>query len=348
MSFLLDTGTVGTLVSSSQAEQLHLKTEGKEKAYGIGDGAGFMSLARDVPLLVADLALTPETVGVYDFAALDHGLGRRIDGVIGTSVFRHNVVDLDFVGNSVRFFDPRRYSDSGRGTVVHLQIDSEGIPFVNVQISLPGGEFLSARLVVDTGSTEAVSFNRPFVEKHHLLEKLSPHLDTTERGYAGEAKAAVARLESITLGDFVIRKPIAGLSQAQQGATAESSDDGTIGMPLLSRFHIIFNYSREIMIIEPNSRFKDPFEYDMSGLRLVAEGEDFRTIRVADVIPGSPAAGAGIRANDVLTNIDGVPAEKFDLDHLDGYLKQDGRNISLSVQRGLTPLYLRLTLKRLL
>src|SRR5579872_6743147 len=67
LSFLLDTGTVGTLVSTRQAKELQLKTEGKEKTYGIGDGSVFMSLAKDVPLQVADVVLAPETVGVYDF-----------------------------------------------------------------------------------------------------------------------------------------------------------------------------------------------------------------------------------------------------------------------------------------
>jgi hypothetical protein len=307
-----------------------------------------MSLAKDVPLQVADVSLAPETVGVYDFEELEHRLGRRIDGVIGTSIFRHNVVDLDFARNAVRLLDPRRYSDSGRGTVVELQIDNEGIPFINVQVMLPDGESLTARLCVDTGSTEAISFNRPFVEKHHLLERLEPKLETVERGYAGEAKAAVARLESITLGDYVIRKPIAGLSQAQQGATTESSDDGTIGMPLLGRFHIVFNYSRDIMIIEPNSRFEDPFEYDMSGLRLIAEGEDLKTIRVAAVIAGSPAAGVGVQKDDFLTNIDDIPIEDFDLDRLESYLKQDGRNISLTVRRESRSVSVRFALKRFL
>ena len=348
LSFLLDTGTVGTLVSTSQAEHLHLKREGSEKTYGIGDDTVFMSLSKDVPLQVADLVLSPETVGVYDFDDLDHRLGRHIDGVIGTSVFRHNVVDLDFSQNSIRFFDPRRYSDSGRGTVVHLQLDSQGIPFVNVRVTLRGGESLTARLCVDTGSTEAISFNRPFVEKHHLLETLNPQLQTNERGYAGEAKASVARLESVTLGEYVIQKPIVGLSQAQQGATTESSDDGTIGMPLLSRFHIVFNYSRDIMIIEPNSGFEDPFEYDMSGLRLLADGDDLKKILVAGVVSGSPAASAGVRPDDLLTNVDGIPAEDLNLERLDNYLKQDGRDISMTVQRGLAPLYVRFTLKRLL
>jgi C-terminal processing protease CtpA/Prc len=102
------------------------------------------------------------------------------------------------------------------------------------------------------------------------------------------------------------------------------------------------------MILEPNAAFDEPFEYDMSGLQLVAGGDDLKTIRVSAVIPDSPAAVAGVRPNDIITDVDGVTSTAFDLARLDSYFKQEGRNISVTVQRGSTPIYLRFTLKRLL
>lgn len=348
LSFLLDTGTVGTILSRKQAESLHLKVDGKEPAYGIGDGSLSMGVAKEARLEVPGLEASQESVGVYAFDDLDQAIGRRIDGVLGASVFKHNVVELDYLSRTIRFFDPRRYSDSGRGTVVHLKIDSDGIPFVMVRITMPGQDPIEARLCVDTGSTEAISLNRPFVEKHHLLDQLKEQIVSTERGYAGESKSILGRIDSVALAGYTIRNPVAGFSQAEAGAATESGDDGTIGNPLLSRFHIVFNYARDIMIIEPNSRFDDPFEYDMSGLRLIATGDDLKTIRVANVIAGSPAAVAGVRPNDILTDIDGVPSAEFDLEKLESYFKQDGQNIAITVERGSTPLYLRFTLKRLL
>ena len=220
--------------------------------------------------------------------------------------------------------------------------------FVNVKIAMPGHEPIDARLCVDTGGSEAISFNRPFVEKNRLLDQLKERIPSTERGYAGESKSVAGRIESLTLGGYVIHNPIAGFSLAQQGATAESGDDGTIGNALLRRFHIIFNYGRDIMIIEPNAAFDDPFEYDMSGLQLIADGDDLKTIHVSGIIPDSPAALAGVRRNDIITDVDGMPSTAFDLAWLDSYLKQEGRNISVTVQRGATPIYLRFTLKRLL
>jgi hypothetical protein len=279
LSFLLDTGTVGSMVSARQADLLHLKIEGNEQAYGVGDDTVRMRFTRDIPLETLGLVISPETIGVFNFDDLDRQMGRRIDGVIGTSIFKSNVVDLDYLSRTVRFFDPRRYSDSGRGTVVNLKIDRDGIPFVNVKIAMPGREPIDARLCVDTGGTEALSFNRPFVEKHHLLDQLKEQIPSTERGYSGESKSVAGRIESLTLGGYVIHNPIAGFSLAQRGATAETGDDGTIGNALLRRFHIIFNYARDIMILEPNAAFDEPFESDMSGLQLVADGDDLKTIR---------------------------------------------------------------------
>src|SRR5262249_19175069 len=112
LSFLLDTGTVGSIVSSRQAEVLHLKTEGKEKAYGVGDDTVYMSIAKDIALETSGVRTSRETIGVYPFNELDRRMGRRIDGVIGTSIFKDNVVDLDYSSRTISLFDPRRFSDS--------------------------------------------------------------------------------------------------------------------------------------------------------------------------------------------------------------------------------------------
>jgi S1-C subfamily serine protease len=64
-------------------------------------------------------------------------------------------------------------------------------------------------------------------------------------------------------------------------------------------------------------RYGEPFEADASGLGLVAEKPDWKTIRVAAVSPGGPAAEAGLEAGDVLQSIDGkVPPPLYELTKL--------------------------------
>ena len=65
------------------------------------------------------------------------------------------------------------------------------------------------------------------------------------------------------------------------------------------------------MILEKNAAFAQPFEWDMSGALLLAEGADFDAFRVHAVIAGSPAAQAGLVEGDRIAAIDGRAASGF-------------------------------------
>ncbi len=58
---------------------------------------------------------------------------------------------------------------------------------------------------------------------------------------------------------------------------------------------------------QPNASFADRFEYDMSRIRLRADGPDFKILRVSRVVENSPATEAGVREGDVVSAIDGRP-----------------------------------------
>lgn len=55
------------------------------------------------------------------------------------------------------------------------------------------------------------------------------------------------------------------------------------------------------------------FDRAFSGFALRAEGADYRTFRVREVLEESPATDAGIAAGDVIMSIDGTSAELLTL-----------------------------------
>jgi S1-C subfamily serine protease len=102
------------------------------------------------------------------------------------------------------------------------------------------------------------------------------------------------------------------------------------------------------MILEPNPSFSEPFETDMSGLDLVAEGSDLRTFTVNAVEANSPAAEAHLREEDVLVAIDGRPAADFNLDQLTSLFTHEGKEYELTVRRGQEILKVKMKLRRLI
>jgi C-terminal processing protease CtpA/Prc len=107
-----------------------------------------------------------------------------------------------------------------------------------------------------------------------------------------------------------------------------------IGSEVLRRFKVVVDYARRRLILERNSDFEEPSEYDMSGVSFRAYGNDFRTFRVYQVLDDSPAAKAGLRVDDVLAAIDGVPASRLTLEQILQMLKVDGCEYELGIKRG--------------
>ena len=102
------------------------------------------------------------------------------------------------------------------------------------------------------------------------------------------------------------------------------------------------------MILEPNASFADRFEYDMSGIRLRADGADFKTLKVSRVVENSPATDAGVREGDVVSAIDGRPAAEFSLSQINQMFKQEGKEYVLEIVRGEEKKQLKLKLRRLI
>lgn len=87
----------------------------------------------------------------------------------------------------------------------------------------------------------------------------------------------------------------------------------------------------------------------MSGLALVPIGKGGEKLfKVQQVLANTPAAEAGLCAGDVITTIDGTPANAFTLNQLNKLFMQDGREVSLSFRRGRKPIETKIKLRRLI
>jgi C-terminal processing protease CtpA/Prc len=77
----------------------------------------------------------------------------------------------------------------------------------------------------------------------------------------------------------------------------------------------------------------ETFDRAMHGLRIQAEGKDYRIFRIADVLEDSPGSEAGLRPDDVITAINGKSTGDLTLSKLNEMFE---RHISykVTVRRG--------------
>lgn len=129
----------------------------------------------------------------------------------------------------------------------------------------------------------------------------------------------------------------------------ESTEEaGSIGGDLLRRFTATFDYSGQEMILEPNARFSEPFEYGMSRVVLSAVGPELGRFRILGLSENSPAADAGLSEGDIITAIDGRPSSDFTLNQVRQMFLQEGKSWTLEVRRGEETRKVEVKLRRLI
>lgn len=329
LRFMFDTGAGISILSARKAADLKLKQVDTVKATGVG-GSLEGSLANGVSLSVRGVTVRNQRLALLPLD-VPFCEGRDIEGIIGYDFIREFVVEINYETRTLSLFGPAKYQYKGHGEVLPLII--KGTPRVHALIAVPGKPAIEGLFEIDTGSDGVLIINSPFVNRQKLVSALTAQVANIERGLGGESKRIDARLGYIQLGSFKINAPIVGLSIDTVGSMAAEDNDGPIGNEIMRRFKVTIDYSRQHMMLERNSHLPEPFESDMSGIVIDAEGKDCRTFKIEEVTEKSPAAQAGILKGDEIVAIDGKAANQFTSSRIEALLMQDGAMRSLTLRR---------------
>lgn len=347
LPFFLDTGTSSSLLDRSVAKRLGLKPLCEFSGnLGGGPGTTRIDLVQGVDLQIGALVSRPRNMMVIDIDPIAHRTaGMNIYGILGGSFIRDFVVDLDYQKKEVTFFDPATYSWEGQGEQIKIAVLS-GVPFAEVESAPPQG--IQMVMMLDSGAHFSIIFNQPFVEKHRLLEKVSPSISTVTFGVGGEARVQVGRLEEAVLGPLCIERPVAGLALQDQGTLGETGFAGILGAQVLSRLKVRLDYGGGWMTLKPTPRFATLSDYDKSGLVLIDKPPEYKRLEVVFVVKGSPAAEAGLRKGDEIVSINRQPSDGFSLPELKDALREPGRKFEVGVRRSGKALSLHFVTRKLI
>lgn len=108
------------------------------------------------------------------------------------------------------------------------------------------------------------------------------------------------RIPALTLGSFVLKEPVAISPSNAAGVLANAQIAGILGTGVLKRFHVIFDWPHQRMLLAPGPDVNMRSPGNCSGLSLRVSPPDYHRLLVNGVIAGSPAAQAGILAGDVI------------------------------------------------
>jgi len=340
--FILDTGG-HDIVTPAVAQALGLKPVGAGASGGAGAGTIAQQDVRVASVRIGAATLRDQHFYVIplQYMTVERGARPPLAGIIGLELFERFDVRLDYAARTLtlRTF-AQAAREERRGTPVPIAFDDD-MPLVEARID--GRPGLAA---LDTGNSGTAVVQAAWARRVGLADAMKRGLETVSYGAGGESRNWASRLESIELGGQVVAHPVARYAEDSAGAFSSITEAANLGTEVLAHFALDFDYHRGTLWLEPRpGRKAEPF--NRSGLR--AYKADASAFVVALVTPGSPAAEAGLRKDERIVAVDGVPAERLGGRELLAKTTQaPGTVVDFTVADGTTTRHASVTLRELL
>lgn len=375
LSFILDTGVKSTILFSLEAaDSVQLRNTSPVQLQGLGAGG-----------TVDALKSLNNTVRVGDVFDRDHDLyiifdsslnfsprmGIPIHGILGNEFFQNFIVKINYSSKVITVYDPKKYPLRPCRKCEDLVLNFVGSkPYISLKV-VSEEKQEEVKLLVDSGSSDVIWL---FDDFDFIKESPKNYFkDFLGLGLSGNIFGKRTRIPDVILGDYHLKEVNTSFPEEDAILKARyyQDRDGSVGGGFLSRFTVTFDYGNKLVRFKKNSKFNDPFNYNMSGLTIEHQGmelvkqerqaavnsnrsyENDSFIRnsvsittevhfslvpkyvVADVREGSPAALAGIEKDDEILSINGKPCYQYKLYQLlEMFSTDEGKRISLEVKRG--------------
>ena len=273
-------------------------------------------------------------------------MGRTVDGILGSDFMKYVVKSII---RSVCYGCMTRKSLSTPAQErVSPALERFRHAVIPAEFTVAGRAAVKGNFVVDIGSAGSLVLHSPIVEAEHLPPTGQKTISVLgAMGAGGKVTGRTGRIAALTIGKYRIDDPITLFSNDKAGAFSSSEQQGNIGQRILSKFEIYLDYAHSRLILEPNATFKAEIGQAASGLAVIAEGADYKTFRIVDLLEDSPATEVGLRKDDIIVAADAIPASELTLSMLHEMFEQPTPH-KLSVRRGAETLQIILTPRKLI
>jgi hypothetical protein len=329
---------------SPRVDALGLDYDGEILVKGSDEGEGVASrTASGITLALPGVEFPGQTAIVTSDSSGVSKMWAGSEGQVSGTFLKNLVVDIDFDKMIISLVDPAKFEYDGKGVEIPWKPSGRGFRVIPATLGFADGRSASLDLAMDLGYNDQLLINTD--RKHGIAVPERSLPESLGRDIQGkETLGYVGRVRRVEIGGYEVDNVVSAFIPEEQWD--DTFDEVMIGLGLLSRFNLVFDYSRDRMFIEPNGKFSDPFEYDMSGLSLQRGRGDF--LEVVRVHPHSPASEAGLRVGDRVTRINEKAAADVDIWELLALMRRQGQTIKLSVSREDKERTVSLTLHRLI
>ena len=373
LAFILDTGVKSTILFSLEAaDSIQLRNTSPVQLQGLGAGGSVEALkSLNNTLKVGDVVDNSHPLYIIFDSELNFSprMGIPIHGILGNEFFQNFIVKINYASEVITVYDPKKYPLKNCKKCEDLPINFVGSkPYISLKV-LTQEKQEEVKLLIDSGSSDVIWL---FNDYDFIQESpVNYFKDFLGLGLSGNIYGKRAQIPELLVGIFKLENVNTSFPEEEAIIKARyyAERDGSVGGGFLNRFTVTFDYGNKIVRFRKNSKFNDPFHYNMSGITLEHEGmglvkqerqaavnsnkdQNDSFIRnsvsittevhfalvpkyvIVDVREGSPAALAGIEKEDEILSVNGKPCYQYKLYELiELFSSEEGKRISLEVDR---------------
>lgn len=323
-NFVLDTGVGLLLISDPKLiDSVSIKNLRSINIVGFGDGeplGAFVTPSIDIGFGSTSAKGVSAAILKKDVFELSNYVGMPVHGLIGYEFFSSFIVRINFILSNLTIYRPSTAYIPRKGYRIPLIIEDRK-PYLTSEVVLTSGEKIAAKLILDTGAGHPLSLETnngvPFeVPKVNIAGNLGIGLTGPISGY-------ISRVASLKLGKYTLNNVITAFPDYEDvGSKVYSvSRNGNMGISVLKRFNVVFDYNGSSLYVKPISVLNEPFEHDMSGMELTSAGEKYERLLISRVEPGSSAFDAGLRKDDEILTINFKPVSEMKPSEIDNLFR---------------------------
>ena len=352
LRFILDTGVSSILLTDPTiAKKLGMKFVRSVKIAGAGEGEEIEAgIVIDNTIRIGDIIGYRQNLVVLqdDHLKLSEFVGTPVHGIIGYEIFNRFTVTMDFSTNEIILENPEHYKyKPSKGERFPITIE-DNKPYLSVIELMKENQSTPIKVILDTGAGHALSLESGDIPLPDKVLKAQ-----LGRGLNGIINGSLGRIPMLKVGKFEMKNLVASFPDTnsyRQKHTTLTERQGSIGCEFLRRFKVTFNYRDQYIVLKPiNRRMKEPFEHNMSGIELMARGEDYHEFMIDKVIANSPADDAGLQEGDRVMFINNKSSKDISISEIYKlFQKGEGKPLNLVVKRGNGIILTTVNLRRLI
>jgi hypothetical protein len=296
LNFIFDTGSSGISLDSSTCKEFNLTTTPTDTLVTGIAGTRKVSYLFNKNLTVGNLVTDSLNFFVNDYTILNSVYGDKIDGIIGYSFLSKYVFDINFDSLHIKIYKPGNYKYPNGGTFVNTFFSR----LMRTPLVVKDKEKSEDLFYIDSGAGLCLLLTEDYVkDKNFLLPRRKPVISYVQ-GLGGKKGLRLTVVKRLQIGPYAFRNVPTNLYSDDDKITFNKNTVGLIGNDILRRFNMVLNYGKQEFFIKPNNNYTDPFDYAYTGLTLYKFGEK---VIVDDIVPGSPAAKAGLINGDEVLSV---------------------------------------------